>query len=76
MNAIKSACLSNAGIALLPDKFCNESLMTKNLIQVLPEWSQNDIESYIVYNHRENQPQKLKLFIDFVIRYTQKRKLD
>ena len=76
MNAIKSACLSNAGIALLPDKFCNESLMTKNLIQVLPEWSENDIESYIVYNHRENQPQKLKLFIEFVIKYTQNRKLD
>ena len=40
------------------------------LIHILPDWSSNIRDKYLIYNHREYQPEKLKIFIDFVSKYS------
>lgn len=69
LNVIKSACLSGLGIALMPDVILKEALANQQLVRILPDWSTQSRDIYMLYNHKDHLPEKIRLFIDFVIAY-------
>ncbi|MDN3610596.1 LysR family transcriptional regulator [Vibrio ostreicida] len=67
LDVVRSACSDGLGITLMPDAMLKEYLEDGSLIQVLKEWSANPRDIYMLYNHKDHLPEKVRLFIDFVI---------
>jgi DNA-binding transcriptional LysR family regulator len=61
--AIQSLVVFGDGIALMPRAICKKDLMSKKVVQVLPEWSTVDIPVYLVYPAQRYSSSKLKEFI-------------
>ncbi|CAH0534057.1 HTH-type transcriptional regulator DmlR [Vibrio stylophorae] len=69
LGVVREACLAGLGIALLPNIMVQSCLEDNALVRVLPQWSANTRDVFLLYNHREHQPEKLRLFIDFASQY-------
>ncbi|UUM29776.1 LysR family transcriptional regulator [Vibrio japonicus] len=69
LNVIRSACSDGLGIALMPDVMIREYIEDGSLVRVLDDWSANPRDIYMLYNHKDHLPEKVRLFIDFVIAY-------
>lgn len=67
LNVVRSACSDGLGIALMPDVMLDGFIRRGELVQVLPEWSANPRDVYMIYNHKDHLPDKVRLFIDFII---------
>ncbi|WGV99475.1 LysR family transcriptional regulator [Vibrio sp. YMD68] len=71
LNIVRTACSDGLGITLMPDVMLKEYIENGELIRVLSDWSANPRDIYMLYNHKAHQPEKVRLFIDFVIEYSQ-----
>jgi LysR family transcriptional regulator AphB len=69
LNVVRSACSEGLGITLMPDVMIKEYIESGDLVRVLPDWSANPRDIYMLYNHKDHLPEKVRLFIDFVIAY-------
>ncbi|PSW19461.1 LysR family transcriptional regulator [Photobacterium sanctipauli] len=69
LNVVREACISGLGIALMPDAMLEKYIGSGQLVQILHNWSANPREVYLMYNHRDYQPEKLRLFIEFASEY-------
>ncbi|WP_159653473.1 LysR family transcriptional regulator [Vibrio atypicus] len=69
LNVVRSACSDGLGITLMPDVMLKEYIDDGSLIRVLSDWSANPRDIYMLYNHKDHLPEKVRLFIDFVIAY-------
>ncbi|HCH2714206.1 TPA: LysR family transcriptional regulator [Vibrio parahaemolyticus] len=69
LNVVRSACSEGLGITLMPDVMIKEYIQSGELLRVLPDWSANPRDIYMLYNHKDHLPEKVRLFIDFVIAY-------
>ncbi|ROV58822.1 LysR family transcriptional regulator [Vibrio ponticus] len=69
LNVVRSACSEGLGITLMPDVMLREFIEDGSLVQVLRDWSANPRDIYMLYNHKDHLPEKVRLFIDFVIAY-------
>ncbi|WP_038176988.1 MULTISPECIES: LysR family transcriptional regulator [Vibrio] len=69
LNVVRSACSDGLGITLMPDVMIKEYIDDGSLIQVLEDWIANPRDIYMLYNHKDHLPEKVRLFIDFVIAY-------
>ncbi|GAK84939.1 Cyn operon transcriptional activator [Vibrio ponticus] len=69
LNVVRSACSEGLGITLMPDVMLREFIEDGSLVQVLQDWSANPRDIYMLYNHKDHLPEKVRLFIDFVIAY-------
>ncbi|MFB9134819.1 LysR family transcriptional regulator [Vibrio sp. AK197] len=69
LNVVRRACSSGLGITLMPDVMIQEFIKDGSLVQVLGDWSANPRDIYMLYNHKDHLPEKVRLFIDFVIEY-------
>ncbi|WP_428771623.1 LysR family transcriptional regulator [Vibrio sp.] len=69
LDVVRCACSDGLGITLMPDVMLNNYIEEGNLVQVLTDWSSNPRDIYMLYNHKDNIPEKVRLFIDFVIAY-------
>lgn len=70
LNIVRSSCSDGLGITLMPNVMLTEYIESGNLVRVLADWSANPRDIYMLYNHKEHQPEKVRLFIDFVTEYT------
>ena len=66
LNVIRMACSNGLGITLMPDIMIRQYLADGSLVRVLKDWSANPRDIYMIYNHKDHQPEKVRLFIDFV----------
>lgn len=71
LDVVRMACSEGLGITLLPNVMINEYLENGSLVRILDDWSANAREIYMLYNHKDHLPEKVRLFIDFVISYNQ-----
>ncbi len=62
-----SACLDGLGIALLPEFICREHIDRGELIQILPGWVSPVVPISFVYPQRDLIPNRLRLFIDYLL---------
>lgn len=69
MNVVRRACSDGLGITLMPDVMLDEYIRSGNLVRILKEWNANLRDIYMLYNHKDHQPEKVRLFIDFVINF-------
>ncbi|KAB1455531.1 LysR family transcriptional regulator [Vibrio panuliri] len=69
LNVVRSSCSEGLGITLMPDVMIREYIEDGSLVQVLRDWSANPRDIYMLYNHKDHLPEKVRLFIDFVIAY-------
>ncbi|MGR5235442.1 LysR family transcriptional regulator [Vibrio alfacsensis] len=69
LNVVRSACSEGLGITLMPDVMIKEFIEGGDLVRVLPDWSANPRDIYMLYNHKDHLPEKVRLFIDYVIAY-------
>ncbi|ASA56701.1 LysR family transcriptional regulator [Vibrio gazogenes] len=69
LDVIRMACSEGLGITLMPDVMIKEYLETGELIQILEDWSANSRDIYMLYNHKDHLPEKVRLFIDFIMSY-------
>ncbi|GAD75051.1 putative LysR family transcriptional regulator [Vibrio azureus NBRC 104587] len=67
LNVVRSACSEGLGITLMPDVMIEEYIERGELVRILPDWSANPRDIYMLYNHKDHLPEKVRLFIDFVI---------
>ncbi|MDD9196494.1 LysR family transcriptional regulator [Aliivibrio sp. S3MY1] len=66
LNVIRIACSNGLGITLMPDIMISRYIANGSLVRVLKNWSANPRDVYMIYNHKDHQPEKVRLFIDFV----------
>lgn len=64
LNMCKALAIQGSGLALLPQFFCHDSLMTGELQRVLPIWSTEENGFYLVYPEQKFIPLRLRLLID------------
>ncbi len=69
LNVVRSACSEGLGITLMPDVMIKEFIEEGSLVRVLEDWVSNPRDIYMLYNHKDHLPEKVRLFIDFVIAY-------
>lgn len=69
LNVVRSACSDGLGITLMPNVMIREYIEDGSLVRVLEDWSANPRDIYMLYNHKDHLPEKVRLFIDFVIAY-------
>ncbi len=67
LNVVRRACSAGLGITLMPDVMLKEYIEQGELLRILPDWSANPREIYMLYNHKDHLPEKVRLFIDYVI---------
>ena len=67
-NTMRYMVLDGAGIALLPNFAVADDLAQGNLIRVLPEYRVPDLPIAAIYPHRNLQPRKITLFLDYTAR--------
>lgn len=70
LDIIRSAAEAGLGITLMPDMMLKEYIQSGSLVQVLEGWSANPRDIYMLYNHKDHLPEKVRLFIDFVIEHS------
>lgn len=69
LNVIRRAAARGLGITLMPDIMLQEYFERGNLVRILDEWSANPRDIYMLYNHKDHQPEKVRLLIDFISNY-------
>ncbi|OAN13566.1 LysR family transcriptional regulator [Photobacterium jeanii] len=69
LDVVRRACCDGLGITLMPDVMLEEFIESGELVQILKNWSANPREVFLLYNHRDYQPEKLRLFIEFASHY-------
>ena len=69
LNVVRSTCSEGLGITLMPNVMVKEYIERGDLISILPDWSANPRDIYMLYNHKDHLPEKVRLFIDYVIAY-------
>lgn len=69
LNVVRKACSFGLGISLMPDVMIEAYLHEGRLVRVLDDWSANARDIYMLYNHKNHQPEKVRLLIDFIARH-------
>ncbi|MGF1760872.1 LysR family transcriptional regulator [Photobacterium sagamiensis] len=69
LNVVRKACIDGLGIALMPDVILTKYIEQGQLVRILDNWSASSREVYLLYNHREYKPGKLRLFLEFASQY-------
>ncbi|MDP2636330.1 LysR family transcriptional regulator [Pseudoalteromonas sp. 1_MG-2023] len=71
--ALKQTACAGHGILLLPDLFVNDELESGELVEVLPMWQAEEHSLYVVYPFHKEQSQKVRTFIDFVVKHFERK---
>jgi len=62
---LKSIIEADAGIALIPEYIARDSVATKKLVRILPDWRSPLINYYILYPSRKGLTKKSEAFLNF-----------
>ncbi|MDD1792393.1 LysR family transcriptional regulator [Enterovibrio sp. ZSDZ42] len=71
LRLVRAAAKDGLGIALIPDVLVSKDIDSKELKQVLPDWTTSPRDIYLMYHGKTNLPAKLRVFIDFALNYFQ-----
>ena len=66
-SAVKNACLTGYGYSLLGDFTVAKDIAEKKLVQLLPDYEPVEQAIYAFYAQRRYTPQKIRVFIDYLI---------
>jgi LysR family transcriptional regulator AphB len=69
LNVVRRAAARGLGITLMPNIMLKEYFDRGSLVRILDDWSANPRDIYMLYNHKDHQPEKVRLLIDYVTQY-------
>ena len=70
--SVREAVRAGLGVAVLPDWFIREDLLSRRLVRVLPQWNAKDLPVQVVYAGARLLPTRVRAFIDFAVSYMTK----
>jgi len=62
-NSVSSFVYRGHGVGLLPSTYCDEALVNRKLIRLLPNWASPQIPVFAVYSSRKFLPLRLSVFL-------------
>lgn len=65
--ALRSLALQGQGIALLPSFLVRESLLSGDLVQVLPHWSSAPVPVQVLMPPQKSVPLRVRRFVEFLV---------
>lgn len=65
---VSQAITDGIGIGLLPDFIVNPLIDDGSVKQIMPDWLGHKFPIYMIYRDRSNQPHRLRLLIDFILK--------
>ncbi len=71
-----TAALNGLGIAQLPRFMIREALAKGDLVEILPEWSREPLPLYIVYPPNRHLSNKVRVFVDWLVKLLSDAKLE
>ncbi len=71
--ALKQAAIEGLGVILLPEDFVAAELASGALVELMPAWRADSHALFAVYPFHKEQSQKVRLFIDFIVKSFQPR---
>ena len=69
----RAAAVAGLGFAMLPDFVARPELESGRLVSVLDRWTQHGGGVYAVYPHRRYLPAKLRVLVDYLVRWFKAR---
>jgi DNA-binding transcriptional LysR family regulator len=66
---IRAAAVSGLGFAMLPDFVAQPELDSGRLVRVLENWTARGGGIYAVYPHRRYLPARIRVFVDYLVRW-------
>ncbi|VAW49885.1 Transcriptional regulator, LysR family [hydrothermal vent metagenome] len=67
--AIKQAAIAGLGVVLIPEMLIRSALQSKKLVPLLSEIKFESHALYVVYPHHKQESRKLRILIDFLVKY-------
>jgi DNA-binding transcriptional LysR family regulator len=64
LNSVSSFVYRGHGVGLLPSTYCDEALVNRQLIRLLPNWVSPPIPVFAVYSSRKFLPLRLSVFLE------------
>lgn len=65
--ALYQLAREGAGIGLfLPSWLCQQALETQNLVQILPNWQETKLKTYVAMKQQVNRPKRFTQFVEFL----------
>lgn len=69
----RAAAVAGLGFAMLPDFVAGPELASGRLVAVLDRWTQHGGGVYAVYPHRRYLPAKIRVLVDYLVRWFKER---
>mgnify|MGYP001091179187 CR=1 FL=1 len=69
----RAAAVAGLGFAMLPDFVARPELESGRLVSVLDRWTQHGGGVYAVYPHRRYLPAKIRVLVDYLVRWFKAR---
>ncbi|USH03250.1 LysR family transcriptional regulator [Grimontia kaedaensis] len=69
LRMVRAAAKDGLGIALIPDILVQKDIDEGELIQILPNWTTEPRDIFLMYHDKTHHPAKLRAFIDFSLSY-------
>lgn len=69
ITALYAATLAGAGVAAFTLATVQRDLQTGKLVRILPAYTLGDRYYYALYPHAKHLPAKVRVFVDFMVRY-------
>ncbi|VVD82429.1 LysR family transcriptional regulator [Pandoraea terrigena] len=67
--SIREAVRLGLGVAVLPEWFVEEDLLSGRMVRLLPKWHAKPWAAQIVYPAQRRMPVRVKAFVDFAMQY-------
>ncbi|EOD80125.1 Cyn operon transcriptional activator [Grimontia indica] len=69
LRVVRAAAKDGLGIALIPDVLVQRDIDEGELTQILPNWTTEPRDIFLMYHDKTHHPAKLRAFIDFSLSY-------
>lgn len=67
VTALREAAIAGSALTVLPEWMLGDTLRSKQLVQVLPEWGISAADVNVVFPTQRHQPERVRTFIDFAL---------
>jgi len=67
VTALREAAIAGSAMTVLPEWLLGDTLSSKKLVRVLPDWSISSADVNVVFPASRHLPERVRVFVDFAI---------
>lgn len=68
VTALREAAIAGSAMTVLPEWLLGDTLSSKKLVRVLPDWSISSAEVNVVFPSSRHLPERVRAFVDFAVK--------